>query len=82
MQIIQSIKENITLEKDWNSIMSAVKDINELNYLDLWNKNNIDRFNLTSAIDRVDINEAYDLIIMFIKWYNLEVKKDKKWKQY
>ena len=75
MQIIQSIKENITLEKDWNSIMSAVKDINELNYLDLWNKNNIDRFNLTSAIDRVDINEAYDLIIMFIKWYNLEVKK-------
>ena len=82
MQIIQSIKENITLEKNWNSIMSAVKDINELNYLDLWNKNNIDRFNLTSAIDRVDINEAYDLIIMFIKWYNLEVKKDKKWKQY
>ena len=75
MQIIQSIKENITLEKDWNSIMSAVKDINELNYLDLWNKNNIDRFNLTSAIDRVDINETYDLIIMFIKWYNLEVKK-------
>ena len=75
MQIIQSIKENITLEKNWNSIMSAVKDINELNYLDLWNKNNIDRFNLTSAIDRVDINEAYDLIIMFIKWYNLEVKK-------
>ncbi len=82
MQIIQSIKENITLEKDWDSIMSAVKDINELNYLDLWNKNNIDRFNLTSAIDRVDINETYDLIIMFIKWYNLEVKKDKKWKQY
>ena len=82
MQIIQSIKENITLEKDWDSIMSAIKDINELNYLDLWNKNNIDRFNLTSAIDRVDINEAYDLIIMFIKWYNLEVKKDKKWKQY
>ena len=82
MQIIQPIKENITLEKDWNSIMSAVKDINELNYLDLWNKNNIDRFNLTSAIDRVDINETYDLIIMFIKWYNLEVKKDKKWKQY
>ena len=75
MQIIQSIKENITLEKDWDSIMSAVKDINELNYLDLWNKNNIDRFNLTSAIDRVDINETYDLIIMFIKWYNLEVKK-------
>ncbi len=75
MQIIQSIKENITLEKDWNSIMSAIKDINELNYLDLWNKNNIDRFNLTSAIDRVDINETYDLIIMFIKWYNLEVKK-------
>ncbi len=75
MQVIQSIKENITLEKNWNSIMSAVKDINELNYLDLWNKNNIDRFNLTSAIDRVDINEAYDLIIMFIKWYNLEVKK-------
>ena len=82
MQVIQSIKENITLEKNWNSIMSAIKDINELNYLDLWNKNNIDRFNLTSAIDRVDINEAYDLIIMFIKWYNLEVKKDKKWKQY
>ena len=82
MQIIQPIKENITLEKDWNSIMSAVKDINELNYLDLWNKNNIDRFNLTSAIDRVDINETYDLIIMFIKWYNLEVKKNKKWKQY
>ena len=78
MQIIQSTKENITLEKNWNSIMSAVKNINELNYLDLWNKNNIDRFNLTSAIDRVDINEAYDLIIMFIKWYNLEVKKDKK----
>ena len=78
MQIIQSTKENITLEKNWNSIMSAVKNINELNYLDLWNKNNIDRFNLTSAIDRGDINEAYDLIIMFIKWYNLEVKKDKK----
>ena len=57
-------------DKSWELLMPVVKRINSLKDLGLWNKHNIDRYNLTEALNDVEIEEVYELIILFISWYN------------
>jgi len=58
----------------WDWLMPVVSKINSLENLYLWEKHNIDRFNLTSALDKTDIESAYELCVEFIKWYNIPMK--------
>ena len=57
----------------WDWLMPVIQKINSLEHLNLWHKYNVDRYNLTEAIDKVDIEYAFDLCVDFVKWYNLEV---------
>ena len=62
--------KDLRYHQSWDWLMPCVEKINSLHKLDLWNKNNVDRYALMEALDGVDINDTYYLIIMFIKWYN------------
>ena len=56
----------------WDWLMPCINKINFSDHLNLWDKHNIDKFNLTESITNVDIERTYELIIKFIKWYNEE----------
>ena len=56
----------------WDWLMFAVQKINSLDHLNLWHKYNVDRYNLTEAVDKVDIKNAFELCVDFVKRYNLE----------
>ena len=66
--------ELMKYHSSWDWLMPVIKKINSLDHLRLWDKNNIDKFNLTEYIRDVDIDMTFELVCMFIEWYNNEKK--------
>lgn len=64
--------KDLLYHKSWDWLMPVVEKINFLDHLNLWDKHNIDKFNLTESIANVDIERTYELIVEFIEWYNEE----------
>ena len=63
----------LNYHNSWDWLMPVVEKINELDghlLITLWDKYNIDRFNLTDTLDKCIKDEVYDLCVMYIKWYN------------
>lgn len=67
------ISGDFKFHKSWNWIMPIVKKIKEVDPLDkLWEKHNMDKFNLYEYLMDVDIISTFETCVEFIKWYNNE----------
>ena len=62
--------EQMKYHYSWDWLMPVVSKINSLDYLNLWDDNNVDKYNLTESLKNVDIESTWELCVEFIKWYN------------
>ena len=67
--------KDLLYHKSWDWLMPCISKINFLDHLNLWDKHNIDKFNLTESIANVDVERTYELVVEFIEWYNEECTK-------
>ena len=67
--LIDGTYYNLRYHFSWDWIMDVVCKINSFG-TELWERNNVDRHNLTEALDSTDLSRVYELCITFIKWYN------------